>query len=85
MAIIDALSEQLKSSMTMFGEHSYKESSDFPAKDPEGNVLPHRHTTPKAYDEKELNSQLYPYQKEFVDHDGLRDFNSLERYLHEGN
>jgi hypothetical protein len=74
MAIIDVLSDQLKRSMTMFGEHSYKERSDFPAKDPEGNVLAHEHTVPRPSGPSELE----PYQQEFVDEEGLREFNSMQ-------
>lgn len=76
MAIIDALSEQLKRSMTMFGEHGYDESPDFPAKDPEGNVLAHQHTAKRPAGAHELE----PYQQEMVDEEGLRQFNSMQKF-----
>ena len=74
MATIDVLSEQLKRSMTMFGEHGYDESPSFPAKDPEGNVLAHEHTVPRPAGAHELE----PYQQEMVDEEGLREFNSMQ-------
>ena len=74
MAILDLLSKQLLASMTAFGEHSYSEPSDFPAKDPGGNVLPHQHGIPKEFHKEHLE----PYQQEFVDEKGLRELNSYQ-------
>lgn len=76
MAIIDALSQQLKAMMTAFGEHDYSEPSDFPAKDPEGNVLPHEHNRPKEMH----RAHLEPYQKEFSDEEGLRELHSMQKF-----
>ena len=76
MAAIDALTQRLKDMMTAFGEHSYYEPSDFPAKDPGGNVLPHRHNRPKEMHRAHLD----PYQAEMADEEGLRGFNTMQKF-----
>lgn len=76
MAILDVLSDQLKASMTAFGEHSYSEPSDFPAKDPGGNVLAHEHNRPKEMH----RSHLDPYQAEMADEEGLRELNTMQKF-----
>jgi hypothetical protein len=73
MAIIDALSKQLLASMTAFGEHN--QPAD-PIEDPEGNPLPHRHNRPKEMHRAHLD----PYQAEMADEEGLREFNTMQKF-----
>jgi hypothetical protein len=73
MAIIDALSPQLKKTMTAFGEHD--QPAD-PIADPEGNVLPHQHNKPKEFH----RAHLAPYAREMADEEGLRGLNSMQKF-----
>ena len=73
MATLDVLSQQLKSVMTAFGEHSYEESTV--PKDPGGRVLSHEHNAPKQY-----RHDLEPYQREMASEEGLRELNSMQKF-----
>lgn len=65
--------QQLKNMMTAFGEHSYEESTV--PKDPGGRVLGHQHNAPKQY-----RHDLEPYQREMASEEGLREFNSMQKF-----
>lgn len=73
MAMIDLLSEPLRALMTAYGEHNQPEQQ---LADPEGNALPHRHNRPKEMH----RGHLYPYQAEMADEEGLREFNSMQKF-----